>query len=184
MREISKFVIGCVMLLLFQSNLQASSIDFYKGNMKEAKTKALKEGKLFFVDFYADWCAPCKWMDETTFSDQGITSMLNSNYVSLKVNIDEFEGFSLKQQYKIKYLPTILIFNAEGELIDRIEETLSPRQMLVILDKHHQKNNAKPQYKKFNTSPSQQNKALSEAYDNLPENESGQYRVNLWIDFS
>jgi len=154
-------IITCVMFLacfawgaVTHANTTPSNIDFYKGSIVDAQKKAKAEGKLFFVDFYADWCAPCKWMDETSFSDKNVFSMLNENYVSLKVNIDEFEGFSLKQEYKVRYLPTMLIFNAEGELIDRIEETLSPRKLHGILADHNEGNPTKRVVKRVNSSPS------------------------------
>lgn len=178
-----------VVSLFVSANLQAelapsSSIDFYKGTLEEAQKKAADEGRLFFVDFYAKWCAPCKWMDETTFSDTRVTNMLNQNFVSLKVDIDEFEGFSLKQEYKVKYLPTILIFNSKGELIERVEETLSPRKMLAILEKHNAKNPTRPNVSKLNTSPSSpkiKNEPI--AYAPRPEIKapahSGNYRVQV-----
>jgi thiol-disulfide isomerase/thioredoxin len=183
--------ITCFILIAFLavgSNLKAnttpSNIDFYKGSMVDAQKKAKKEGKLFFVDFYADWCAPCKWMEETSFSDRKVFSMLNENYVSLKVNIDEFEGFSLKQEYKVRYLPTILIFNANGDLIDRIEETLSPRKLHEILDNHNNGNTSRPKTKKLNSSPSQ--KDVKPARDDnfvYPKQDKYRVQVGLYSDF-
>ena len=32
--------------------------------------QAIAENKLIFVDIYADWCTPCKMMDEDVFSDE------------------------------------------------------------------------------------------------------------------
>ena len=166
------------------ANTTPSNIDFYQGSMVDAQKKAKKEGKLFFVDFYADWCAPCKWMEETSFNDKNVFSMLNDNYVSLKVDIDEFEGFSLKQEYKVRYLPTMLIFNADGELIDRIEETLSPRKLHAILEKHNNGNPTKPVVKEFNSSPSSARTKEVES-DSFSYPSQGKFRVQvgLYSDF-
>ncbi len=178
-------MIWCVFITTaLQANTTPTNIDFYKGSMVDAQKKAKAEGKLFFVDFYADWCAPCKWMDETSFSDKQVFSMLNNNYVSLKVNIDEFEGFSLKQEYKVRYLPTILIFNADGELIDRIEETLSPRKLHAILKKHNDGNPYKPKTKAINSSPSQQNvKEVVDPNFVYPVKDTYRVQVGIYSDF-
>jgi len=170
----------------------ATSVEFYVGNINDAKAKAEQEGKLFLVDFHAKWCAPCKWMDETTFTDRDIAKMLNENYVSLKVDIDEFEGFDLKQQYKIKYLPTILIFNAKGELIDRLEETMSPRKLIAVLENHHNNNDAVPTVKPVNTSPSakpaevivdKKEPIMQEDDFEMPKHGKYRIQVGMYADF-
>lgn len=173
----------------YANKAPASSVEFYVGNIADAKAKAAEEGKLFFVDFHAKWCAPCKWMDETTFADKDIAKMLNSNFISLKVDIDEFEGFDLKQKYKIKYLPTILIFNAEGELIDRLEETMSPRKLIAVLENHHNNNDAIPTVKPANTSPSMKPVEVEKQpimeEDDFVMPKHGKYRiqVGMYSDF-
>lgn len=196
MMRINKFL-NIVLFSLFSlvtisaNTTPTSSVDFYNGNIKEAQKKANDEGKLFFVDFYANWCAPCKWMDETTFMDKRVSKMLNNNFVSLKVDIDKFDGFELKQQYKVRYLPTILIFNAEGELIDRIEETLSAQKLITILNSHHTNNDATPKVVKANTSPSSKSIKLTEeeittSQPTMPEDDfimpnKSNYRVQVGI---
>lgn len=188
-KQITLLLMGLMFTsIVFANERVASSVDFYHGNMTDAKQKALDEGKLFFVDFYANWCAPCKWMDETTFADGGVAEMLNNNFVSLKVDIDEFEGFELKQQYKVKYLPTILIFNAEGELIDRLEETMSPRKLTSILEGHHKQNKAVSKVKPANLSPSskpevQEENTLPADDFVLPNKSSYRIQVGMYSDF-
>lgn len=106
---------------------------FFQGSLEEAKAIAEKTGKHILVDFYAQWCAPCKWMEETSFADQQVKNILEDKYISVKINIDEFEGYNLKQQYEIRYLPTILIFNKKGKIIERVEETMSPLKLRSLL---------------------------------------------------
>lgn len=116
--------------------LEASTkVDFFQGSVSSAREKAASEGKLYFIDFYASWCMPCRWMDETTFSDQRVAEYVAANYIPVKVDIDDFDGYALKQQYQIKMLPTILVFNAQGDLIGRYEESLPPSKLLDILQK-------------------------------------------------
>lgn len=102
-------------------------------SFSSAKQKAAREGKILLVDFTATWCMPCRWMDETTFSDRQVLSYLRENYVSIKVDIDDFDGFALKQQYKVSSLPTMIFFSSDGRQVDRVEEGIGASEMLARL---------------------------------------------------
>ena len=107
---------------------------YHNGNLESAKALAKSQNKFVFVKFYADWCVPCKWMDETTYSDPSVIAKINSNFVPLKVNIDDFDGFALKQQLAVSVLPTVVIYDPNGKMVKRIEETLPSSKMKASLD--------------------------------------------------
>jgi thiol-disulfide isomerase/thioredoxin len=126
---------------------------FFEGNFESAKALAGEEGKLFFVDFFAEWCTPCNWMDETVFNDKEVLQLLDSNYVSIKIDIDDLDGYEIKQKYNVRILPTMLIFNSEGQLIARVEETLSSRKMAHLLRFHNKEENKVRIRQAVNSSP-------------------------------
>lgn len=128
-------------------------INFSTYDINNARKMAGEEGKLLFIDFHASWCTPCKWMDETTFKDENVARVLNENFIALKVDIDNVSGYDLKNAYDVKYLPTMLIFNSQGQLLDRVEETLSPRKLLTLLDRYNSPEHKKLIKHDFNTSP-------------------------------
>ena len=129
--------------LLFMSakNPPAEGIEFFQGSFTSAKLKASQEGRLFFLDFTASWCTPCRWMEETTFTDPTLAAYVKENYVALQVDIDDFDGFALKQEYNIQILPSLLVFNSRGELLGQYEESLSPSRMIEILKQYDQPQN-------------------------------------------
>ena len=136
----SIFIIPAFLMMLFNTTLSKAALPVREGAAEligEARKRAAAEGRLLFADFNAVWCSPCQWMDKNTYSNQTVTDMLDQNYIRVKIDIDQVEGFKLKKDYDIKYLPTILIFNSDGKLVDRIEETLSPLKMTEILTKHN-----------------------------------------------
>jgi len=118
---------------------KATNVDllFNRGSLQQAQTQAAQQGKLYLVDFEAKWCLPCKWMDETTFSDPSVSNYLSDNYIPVKVDIDDFDGFNYKQEYNIQVLPSILIFNSKGDLVGRYEESMTPSAMMEILENHN-----------------------------------------------
>lgn len=149
----------CLMLCLSLSGILHASeakIQFTNYDLKEARVKAGSEGKLIFVAFYASWCTPCKWMDQTTFMNEDVVSLLNDNFISIKADIDIPSGYELKNLFDIKYLPTMIVFNSEGRILDRIEQTLSPHQMSALLKKYNSSENKQIIKYNLNSAPNQQ----------------------------
>ncbi|MEM6965410.1 MAG: thioredoxin family protein [Bacteroidota bacterium] len=128
-------------LLMSAKNPDREGIEFFRGSFTSAKAKAAEEGKLFFLDFTASWCTPCRWMEETTFTDPTLAAYVKENYVALQVDIDDFDGYALKQKYNIQILPSLLIFSSQGVLLAQYEESLSSRKMLDILKKYDDPSN-------------------------------------------
>ena len=125
----------CPILMSFSTT--STKVDFFRGSMSAVKERAATEGKLYFVDFTASWCMPCRWMDETTFSDAALAQYVKDNYIAVKIDIDDFDGYAMKQVHNIKLLPSILIFNSKGKEVARFEESLSPSRFMEILKKYN-----------------------------------------------
>lgn len=119
----------------------SSKVDFIEGSLGLAIQKAGNEGKLLFVEFGAQWCMPCRFMEQNTFKDHEVASYMNDNYVPVKIDIDDFDGFAYKQKYHVEALPTFLIFNSEGKVIDRYEQSMAPSNLMGILKMHNQDRN-------------------------------------------
>lgn len=176
-------------------NTGTTAVNFFDGDFVTAKTKAGTEGKLFFLDFYADWCMPCKWMDQTTFRDNRIAGVMNDNYVAIKLDIDKVEGFELKNKYEVQYLPTILIFNSKGKLIDRIEETMPANRLLAILESHNSQANKVQITYSTNTAPGKRNesptskdsdlnnKDLLDGYASANQNRTFRLQMGVYDDY-
>ena len=70
----------------------AQGIQFSEGSWAEIKAKAKAEKKYIFVDAYAVWCGPCKWMAKEVFTDAKVGETYNKQFVSYKFDMEKGEG--------------------------------------------------------------------------------------------
>ena len=75
-------------------------------------------------------------MDKNTFADPDVSAYLSQQYLAVKIDVDEVQGYADKEACGVKYLPSLLIFNASGIVVSRYEETLDAAQMLEVLRKY------------------------------------------------
>lgn len=68
------------------------------------------------IDFYADWCIPCKELDEKTFSDPKVAAELE-RFVRIKGDMtfaEDARNKRLTRQYGILGFPTVVFLDANG----------------------------------------------------------------------
>ena len=101
--------------------------------LSETLSKAILENKQMIIGFGAKWCMPCKLMEETTYKDKAVQQYIEEHYVMLKIDVDDFDGFNLKQHYEVNLLPTFLVFDQHGKIKARYEESFSAKELLNVL---------------------------------------------------
>lgn len=72
----------------------------------------LEDHQILLVDFYADWCGPCKMLEPTVEEIAAET-----NAAVAKVDVDAQQG--LAQSYQVQGVPTLYLF-VDGEPADRM----------------------------------------------------------------
>jgi len=77
--------------------------------------------KPVMIDFYADWCAQCKELDEYTYTDPEVAE-LSKNFNNIKVDLTK-ENTEISDKFDIKGLPVVIFMNADGEEIKELRVT-------------------------------------------------------------
>jgi len=91
-------------------------------------TDATAEHRVVLVDFYADWCGPCKMMEPTI---ESLASETDAAVV--KIDVDAFR--QLASQHGVQSVPTLLLF-VDGELVERQVGALSEKQLASVIEKY------------------------------------------------
>lgn len=90
--------------------------------LKEHTTNEGQSNKLVLVDFWAEWCGPCKVMAPVLDAFERD----NPDVILTKVNVDEQQTVAAK--YGIWSIPTLIVFK-EGEEVSRIVGAVSQRTL-------------------------------------------------------
>lgn len=109
-------------------------IHFEKGSFEEALNKTKTEGKILFVDAYAVWCGPCKWMSENIFVDPEVGEYFHQYFVGLKLDVERGEGPAIKTRYAIEGLPGYLFLDSEGNIVFRGSGSMPKEKFIELLE--------------------------------------------------
>ena len=106
-----------VWLIIPAESETENRIDWVHPTTEQELDSAIQTGKPAMIDFHADWCIPCKEMDNFTFSHEDVIKKSKS-YTMIKVDLTrekgEFEK-SVQQQFQIKGVPTYLFISSKGK---------------------------------------------------------------------
>jgi thioredoxin 1 len=92
-----------------------------KDNYEQEVMKA--EGTVL-VDFYADWCGPCKMLAP-------ILEGLKNDYEIFKVNVDDLQELAIK--YAVMTIPTLIVFE-NGEIKEKTVGFKNENQIKDLMD--------------------------------------------------
>lgn len=82
------------------------------------------------VDFYADWCGPCKVISPIV---EDLANEYESKVRVVKVDVDASQ--QLAASYGIRSIPTLLVFK-NGEIAETVVGAVSRSHLGELLDKH------------------------------------------------
>ncbi len=138
-------ILSVVFLTGFFFNVNSQGINFHKLSTTEALAKAKKEHKLVFIDVYADWCGPCKYLSNNVFIDQALGEYMNEHFVSIKINgedgkdleeieggegNEEGEGVKIMEEFSIDAYPTLLFLDPNRKLLKKVVGAMEAEDLL------------------------------------------------------
>jgi thioredoxin 1 len=86
--------------------------------------------KLVLVDFWAEWCAPCRMLAPTV---EKLAEVYGNQVDFAKVNVDELP--ELANQYGVRSIPTLLLLR-DGNVVEQLIGARPYQELARLLEQH------------------------------------------------
>ena len=105
--------------------MSENALEFTSDNFD---SKVLQSDKPVLVDFWAEWCGPCKMLSPTI---DALASELSDKYAIGKLNVDD--NTEIASQYGIRSIPCLLFFK-DGKVEKQVVGAIDKNEIANILE--------------------------------------------------
>ena len=110
---------------------QDGAIQWYK-DLPQASAFARKSDKPMMLEFWADWCAPCKVMETEVYSDPRVATALRDKMVAVRIHFDLQKD--LVRQYNVEAIPNIVFTDSWGTELVRHRGVIEADDLAAVID--------------------------------------------------
>ena len=105
---------------------EGKQVEVIKVTSKNFKQEVLESNKTVLIDFYADWCGPCKMLSPIV--DE--VAEENEDIKVVKINIDEVQDIAV--EYQIMSIPTLVVIK-NGKEVNRSVGVIDKSEILELV---------------------------------------------------
>ena len=128
------FIIGMILLSIYLNNRnkveiskeEESTMEIMKVTSANFEEEVLKSEKTVLIDFYADWCGPCKMFSPIVEA----VAEENEDIKVVKIDVDNAQDLAIK--YQVMSIPTTVVIK-DGKEVNRVVGMVSKSDLVEMV---------------------------------------------------
>jgi thiol-disulfide isomerase/thioredoxin len=109
---------------------ETAGIQWFR-NVKQGIEAARRSNKPLLIDFWADWCAPCKMMDTVVYTDPAVIDAVSRRVVAVRIHFDLQPDVA--RQFGVEALPNLLFADSLGTVLLRQRGLMNAPMLTDVL---------------------------------------------------
>lgn len=119
-KKIIAFLVCLFAGFIMTSNTINAQVNFFLGTVEDLKRNADVQEKYYVLFFEADWCQPCKRMQQDVFTDTQVGNLMSKKFLLKKINGEHEAYIGMVQELFVQSYPTTIVFDLEGNEVMRL----------------------------------------------------------------
>jgi thioredoxin-like negative regulator of GroEL len=100
-------------------------------DLRQASAAAQEANKPMMIEFWADWCAPCKIMESEVYADSRVAASLTEKMVPVRIHFDI--QTDLVRKYNVEAIPYLVFTNSLGTALLRHRGIIEAEDLAAVI---------------------------------------------------
>ena len=102
-------------------------------NYAVAQQQAIQTDKPMILYFTGKWCVPCRIMKRNVWADKQVTSIVNSGFIPVMIDVDEPDAAAAMTRYRVGVTPNTIVIDPQGTVLRQRQGGMGKAEFLELI---------------------------------------------------